>query len=127
MAMLGDARVEATVPALDLDRARRFYEERLGLTPAGSRNPGHDLVFDCGGDTRLFVYERPLTAGTGQTLAHFVVDDVGATVAKLRGRGVEFEDYDLPELKTVDGVATMGDSQFAWFKDVDGNVIGIHD
>ncbi|MEA2268998.1 MAG: hypothetical protein QOC64_1608 [Solirubrobacteraceae bacterium] len=124
--MLADARVEATVPALDLGRARRFYEGTLGLRAAGSHVSDRDLIFECGGGTRLFVYERPITSGAAHTLAHFVVDDVEATVRALRERGVTFEDYDLPELKTVDGVAAAGDKKFAWFHDVDGNVIGLH-
>ncbi|MEA2227638.1 MAG: hypothetical protein QOF04_1268 [Solirubrobacteraceae bacterium] len=124
--MLADARVEATVPALDLNRARRFYEGTLGLPVTGSHTPGGDLVFACGEGTRLMVYARPITSGAAHTLAHFVVDDVEATVRELRDRGVTFEEYDLPALKTVDGVAAVGDVRFAWFRDADGNVIGVH-
>jgi catechol 2,3-dioxygenase-like lactoylglutathione lyase family enzyme len=125
--MLTDARVEATVPALDLNRARRFYEEKLGLRAIGPHTGHGDLVFECGGGTRLLVYERPITSGAGHTLAHFVVDDVAATVGELRERGVDFEDYDVPGVKTVGGIATAGGRAFAWFKDIDGNIIGLHD
>jgi hypothetical protein len=58
---------------------------------------------------------------------HFVVDDVAATVRELRARGVLFDDYDMPELKTVDGVATVADHRFAWFRDPDDNVLGVRD
>ena len=61
------------------------------------------------------------------TVAHFVVDDVAATVRQLRALGVPFDDYDMPQLKTVDGVATVGEDRFAWFRDPDNNVLGIRD
>jgi catechol 2,3-dioxygenase-like lactoylglutathione lyase family enzyme len=127
--MLADSRVEATVPTTNLARAREFYEGPLGLRPAGHESSGVDVVYACGEDTNLVVYERgPGAPPPAHTVAHFVVPDVAAAVSDLRGRGVPFEDYDLPELRTVDGIATApGDRHFAWFKDPDGNVLGIHD
>jgi catechol 2,3-dioxygenase-like lactoylglutathione lyase family enzyme len=127
--MLADARVEATVPVEELGRARRFYEDVLGLRPAGEISPGVDVIYASGAGTSLLLYERarPPVPGPDPTVAHFVVDDVAAAVRELRGRGVAFEEYDLPELKTVDGVATVGDHRFAWFRDVDANVLGLHD
>jgi hypothetical protein len=83
-------------------------------------------VYEAGGGTRLLVYERP-TAGTAEhTLVHFIVSDVDAAVEGLRGKGVVFEEYDMPEIKTVDGILTMGDFKAAWFRDPDGNILGIH-
>jgi catechol 2,3-dioxygenase-like lactoylglutathione lyase family enzyme len=114
--MLADARVEATAPVSDLARARRFYGETLGLREGGAHANGVDAVFECGGGTRLFLYER---AGPGafppppHTVAHFQVDDLAASVAELRDAGVAVEEYE-----DVAG--------FAWFKDPDGNVLGIH-
>jgi catechol 2,3-dioxygenase-like lactoylglutathione lyase family enzyme len=126
--MLADARVEATVPVARLDLAREFYEGRLGLRPAGAHSEGVDVLYACGGETRMLVYEQggPWTPDV-HTVAHFVVDDVRAAVSELRDRGVVFEDYDLPELRTTGGVATVGEMQFAWFRDPDGNVLGLHD
>jgi catechol 2,3-dioxygenase-like lactoylglutathione lyase family enzyme len=125
--MLADARVEATIPVLALDRAREFYGGVLGLRPAGTHNPEADALFECGQGSRLMVYQRASSSPSSpHTVAHFEVDDVEATVRELRGRGVEFDDYDLPTLKTVNGVATAGDMKFAWFHDPDDNVIGIH-
>jgi catechol 2,3-dioxygenase-like lactoylglutathione lyase family enzyme len=125
-AMLGDARIDATIPTTDLDRAREFYAGTLGLPAANRPARGRELVFECGGGTRLLVYERP-TAGTAEhTLAHFVVEDLDATVRHLRERGVEFEEYDLPEIRTVEGIATFDDFRAAWFKDPDGNIIGLN-
>jgi catechol 2,3-dioxygenase-like lactoylglutathione lyase family enzyme len=125
--MLAEARVEAAVPTSKLSRGREFYEGLLGLEPAGAHTPNVDVIYECAGGTRLLVYEHPGTVRPARTAAHFVVDDVPATVRELRGRGLRFDDYDLPELKTVDGVATVGELRFAWFRDPDNNVIGIHD
>ncbi|MCW3003341.1 MAG: glyoxalase [Conexibacter sp.] len=125
--MLADARVEATVPALDLDRAAAFYGNVLGLRRAGSLTPRTDLVYELGGNTTLLVYGWSGTPPPQLTFAHFVVADVAAAVRELRERGVVFDDYDLPDLKTVDGVATVGDHHFAWFRDLDDNVLGIRD
>jgi catechol 2,3-dioxygenase-like lactoylglutathione lyase family enzyme len=124
--MLGDARIDATIPTTDLDRAREFYGGTLGLLPSDRPARGRELMYECGGGTSLIVYERP-SAGTAEhTLAHFVVADLDATVQDLRGRGVKFEEYDLPEITTVEGIATFADFRAAWFKDPDGNIIGLN-
>jgi catechol 2,3-dioxygenase-like lactoylglutathione lyase family enzyme len=125
--MVAQARVEATIPALDLERAARFYGEVLGLPSGEQLPPRTDLVFELGGGSTLLVYEWAGAPPPHMTFAHFVVDDVAATVRELHQRGVVFDDYDLPELKTVDGVATIGDHHFAWFRDLDDNVLGIRD
>lgn len=127
--LLAGARTEATVPSRDLGRAAEFYGNVLGLGPGGSLAPGTDLLYDTGAGSTLLVYEWPASPSgpRGLTFAHFIVDDVHATVRELRGRGVVFVDYDLPELKTIDNVAELGDHRFAWFHDPDGNVLGIRD
>jgi catechol 2,3-dioxygenase-like lactoylglutathione lyase family enzyme len=126
MAVLGDARIDATIPTTDLDRAREFYEGTLGLHPADQPARGRELVYECGGGTRLLVYERA-SAGTAEhTLAHFIVADLEAAVHELRGRGVVFEEYDLPHITTVNGIATFDDFRAAWFRDPDGNIIGLN-
>ncbi|HEV7753566.1 MAG TPA: VOC family protein [Baekduia sp.] len=125
--MFADARVEATVPALDLERAARFYGEVLDLPTGGSLAPRTDLLYELGGGSALLVYEWAGSPPPHMTFAHFVVDDVAGAVRELRERGVVFDDYDLPELKTVDGVATIGEHHFAWFRDLDDNVLGIRD
>jgi len=124
--MLGDARVDATIPTADLDRARDFYGGTLGLRPTDRALRGREVVYDCGGGTRLLLYERQKTGTADHTLAHFIVDDLEATVQTLRGRGVTFEEYDLPDITTVDGVATFADFKAAWFRDPDGNIIAIN-
>ena len=124
--MLGDAQVEATLPVSDLKAARKFYEGVLGLRPAGSIAPEFEMAYKCGQGSRILIYEHVATMASAHTVAHFIVADVRETVLELRERGVEFEEYDLPELKTVDGVARARGADFAWFKDPDRNVIGIH-
>lgn len=125
--MIADARAEATVPVRDLERARDFYGNVLGLRPGVSLLPRIDVVYDLAGGGTLLLYEWAGGPRPSVTVAHFVVDDIAATVRELRARGVPFDDYDLPELKTVDGVATVGDHRFAWFRDPDDNVLGIRD
>jgi catechol 2,3-dioxygenase-like lactoylglutathione lyase family enzyme len=128
MTLIATGRSEATVPTTDLKAARRFYGDVLGLPPSGAHAGGVDLVFTVG-NTHLMVYEMPgpPPLGPRRTVAHFVVDDVHAAVRELRDRGVEFDEYDTPELKTEDGVAKVAGRDFAWMKDPDGNVLGVHD
>ena len=125
--MIADARAEATVPVRDLERAADFYGNVLGLGPGVSLLPRTDVVYDLVGGGTLLLYEWRGAPRASATVAHFVVDDVAATVRELRARGVPFDEYDMPGLKTVDGVATVGDHRFAWFRDPDDNVLGVRD
>ena len=123
---LADARVMAIVPTTDLARAKAFYGGTLGLVEANVPTPGPQVVYRCGGNTLLEVYERP-TAGEAQhTLASWEVSDLRAAVDQLRNRGVRFEEYNLPEVKTEDGISATGDLREAWFRDPDGNILRIH-
>jgi catechol 2,3-dioxygenase-like lactoylglutathione lyase family enzyme len=121
--MLDSSMAVPTIAVSDLGRARKFYEETLGLkfmdeTPAGIR-------FQAGNGSWVFVYPSQF-AGTNQaTSMSFEVDDVVATVKKLRDNGVTFEEYDFPGLKTVDGIADLGVEKAAWFKDLDGNILAL--
>ena len=124
--MLTDARVMAIVPTTDLARARAFYGQTLGLTDLAVSTPGRQVIYRCGGGTLLEVYERPTAGDAQHTLASWEVHDVRAAVDQLRRRGVRFEDYDLPQVRTEDGIATAGDYQEAWFRDPDGNILRIH-
>jgi catechol 2,3-dioxygenase-like lactoylglutathione lyase family enzyme len=121
--MLSDARVNATIPAADLERARRFYEEKLGLAPA-EETPG-GVFYDCAGGTRFFLYPTQGASSGSHTQAGFDVADIEAEVADLKSRGVEFLEYDFPGLKTVNGIADTGNARAAWFNDSEGNVLGI--
>jgi len=117
--MLSEFAIYATAAASDLDRARAWYTERLGLTPE-REDPG-GVWYRFAGDTWLYLYATP-SAGTAQnTIAGWTVSGIEAVMAELRARGVTFEDYDFGELKTVDGLADFGMARAAWFKDSEGN------
>ncbi len=120
--MLETSMVVATIPVTDLDRAKTFYGETLGLQLL-SDNPA-SARFDCGGGSQLSVFKRgPSTAD--HTLAHFEVPDIEAAVRELEGRGVSFIDYAEGPLQTTDHIAQMGPARGAWFRDPDGNTLGL--
>jgi len=124
--MLKNSTVTANIPAADLDRARDFYADTLGLTPTDS-NPG-GLVFTTDGGTMFFLYETEYAGQAGHTIAQWHVEDVGREVAELRGRGLEFEHYDMPGVTWDGDVAAMeGMGHAAWFKDSEGNIMCIDD
>jgi catechol 2,3-dioxygenase-like lactoylglutathione lyase family enzyme len=121
--MLSSAPITAVVATTDLERAKEFYEGQLGLQPSDQATPGPELQYRCGDGTTLHVYERATAGDSDATCASFKVDDVDGTVDRLRASGVAFEDYDLGEIKTKNGIATFGDAKVAWFKDPDGNIL----
>jgi catechol 2,3-dioxygenase-like lactoylglutathione lyase family enzyme len=120
--MLKDATFQATIPAQDLERARRFYADKLGLTPAEESPAG--LRFD-GGGTRFLLFPSSGAASGAHTQMGFDVGDIEVEVAGLKARGVTFEEYDFPGLKTVGGIADVGPGRAAWFKDSEGNLLGV--
>ncbi|NUP48171.1 MAG: VOC family protein [Catenulispora sp.] len=120
--MLNDQPIRPTIPAADLDRAKRFYQDTLGLKIAEEREDG--IAFESG-ETTFYVYPSAF-AGTSQaTLAGWMVSDLEGTMADLRERGITFEEYDMPGLKTVDGVAETETVRGAWFKDSEGNILAV--
>ncbi|MDP2729370.1 MAG: VOC family protein [Dehalococcoidales bacterium] len=120
--------VHPTLPAVDINRARNFYEEKLGLKVI-LEDPSPGLMFKVG-DCRLYIYQRGATKAD-HTVAEFEVDDIEAEMRELRNKGIEFEDVDFPGLKTVNGIATMtmngGEIRVAWFKDTEGNILAIEE
>lgn len=120
--MLRSAPVEAALPASDLARAKKFYEDVLGLE-IHVEDPG-GIEFLCGEGTKLMVYPSA-NAGTNRaTAAGFTVQDVPATKKELEGRGVTFEEYDMPQVR--DGIFTLPNgAQHAWFKDTEDNILSI--
>ncbi len=119
--MLGDKRVATTIPVRDPSQARSFYEGTLGLRVSRELADG-SIEYDCGGGTGVFTYPTEENAGKSPaTLASFEVEDAEATVRALRDKGVTFEEYDLPGLKTTEGVAEFDGERGAWFKDSEGN------
>ena len=121
--MLTQSPIIPYIPATDIARARRFYEDKVGLVAREETNGG--VVYECAGGSWIFLY-RSQGAGTSKaSQAFWQVKDVDAEVRELKARGVTFEEYDLPGMKTVDGVANMGDTKGAWFKDTEGNIMAL--
>ena len=121
--MLTNAVCRPTVAVSDIERAKKFYGETLGLKM--SEGDLENLSFECGEGTRLEVYQSTFAGTAKSTVAGFRVDDVAATMEALRGKGVTFEDYDMPGLKTENGLATLGEGKACWFKDPDGNTFAV--
>jgi catechol 2,3-dioxygenase-like lactoylglutathione lyase family enzyme len=117
--MLKDFPIHATAAAVDLDRARQWYETRLGLVPEKEDQGG--VWFRFSGDTWLYLYGTPSAGTARNTIAGWTVTGIEAVIADLRRRGVVFEDYDFGEVKTLDGLADFGAARAAWFKDSEGN------
>ena len=123
--MLKSANVHPTIPVEDLKRARQFYEDKLGLTVV-KEDPSPAVTMSAGNGTQIYLYQRGATKAD-HTVAAFIVDDVEAEVKQLKEKGVMFEDVEFPGagLKTVNGIATMNGMKAAWFKDTEGNILGI--
>lgn len=114
----------AVLPASDIARAKQWWHDVLGHDPVYEDTEGEALFYDLGG-MPLMVY-RSDYAGTAQnTSLNLVTDDLDRDMTALRTHGVMFHDYDLPGLKTVDGVAQMGEERGAWFSDSEGNIIAL--
>jgi len=124
--MLTDAPVTTMLPVKDLNRARDFYENKLGLKPLGLRQDGKfQFAGGAGGILALFPKEGGTKAD--HTAVSFQVRNVDAAIRELKQRGVVFEDYDFPGLKTVNHVCVLGSEKAAWFKDTEGNYLCIHE
>ena len=111
------------LPAEDLSRARRFYHETLGFQ-VEDMPPERQFIIHAGGGTRILVYERPRTKAE-HTAMMLQVDDLPAVMDEMRSHGVHFEEYDMPGMKTVNGVLDMPSGQGAWFTDPEGNIISV--
>jgi len=121
--MLKNARVAAAIPAQDLNRAKAFYADKLGLTPTEELPGG--LLYQFADGTGFLLFESSGKASGSHTQMAFDVEDVHAEVKELKARGLKFEEYDSPGLKTVDSVADIGPTKVAWFKDSEGNLMGV--
>jgi catechol 2,3-dioxygenase-like lactoylglutathione lyase family enzyme len=131
MALLQDGDVATRLPAQDLDRARAFYAEKLGLEPVEERPGG--LLYRCRSGTFVAFATAGAPSGTHTQMA-FDVDDIESVVAELRSRGVVFEDVDVPGLRTINGIADVEGNypskggigeRAAWFRDSEGNLLGV--
>jgi catechol 2,3-dioxygenase-like lactoylglutathione lyase family enzyme len=121
--MLSGSGIHTTLPSSDLERSRRFYEHTLGFAPA-SVSP--DAVRYGGSDGTWFVVFPSAGRGTGgHTQIGFTVPDIEAEMQELRERGVSFEAYDMPGFDAATSIATLPTFRAAWFKDPDGNLLGL--
>jgi predicted enzyme related to lactoylglutathione lyase len=121
--MLQNAPMYAYIPAKDVDRARRFYEQKLGFTPKEEIAGG--VVYTCADRTACFLYPTPNAGTSRASQAFWEVADIEREVAELKAKGVAFEDYDTPHMKTVNGIFTGGGAKAAWFKDSEGNIMAV--
>ena len=120
--MLTNASVSTMLPATEMERAEKFYGETLGLRQV-AKNPG-GTTFETSNGNQIFVFGRGATKAD-HTVASFHVEDFEAAFNGLKAKGVTFEEYDQPGLKTENGVVTMGNVTLAWFKDTEGNILGL--
>ena len=120
--MLSAAPIRAYIPASNLQRARKFYEQTVGLDPGEVYGGG--VIYACGG-AEVFMYPTPNAGTSKASQAFWQVDDVEAEVAVLKARGVVFEEYDMPGIKMKNSIATGGGAKTAWFKDSEGNIMAI--
>ena len=126
---LGRTKAIPTLAVTDLEKAREFYGTKLGfdeLEPTDTEE--RSAAYDLGEGSYLYVYERPTPSGSTATACEFAVEDVEGVVEWLRGRGISFEEYDIPEmnLHTRNGIATLGSGvKAAWLKDPFGNILAV--
>jgi len=123
--MLGGSRMTTMLPVMDLPRARAFYEEKLGLVPEGHRPDGKFLYRLAGGGL-LALFPRGEPTRATHTAVSFEVPDVERAVRDLTARGVVFQEYDLPGLRTQNAVCVLGSEKAAWFLDPEGNTLFVH-
>jgi predicted enzyme related to lactoylglutathione lyase len=120
--MLKNAPIRAYIPASDMPRARKFYEELIGLQPKAEYAGG--VVYECGG-AEVFMYPTPSAGTSKASQAFWQVRDVEAEVTELKARGVKFEQYDFPGVTMKNNIVTAGGAKTAWFKDTEGNILAI--
>jgi len=121
--MLRNSPIIPYIPVADVQRARKFYEEKVGLKPKETYAGG--VIYECGNGSWAFMYP---SAGAGTSKAStlfWAVDDVEAEVAELKRRGVQFEEYDAPGIKTENSISKAGGAKTAWFKDTEGNILAV--
>ena len=121
--MLKNVPIVPYIPVADLARARKFYEEKVGLKPKEQYAGG--VIYECGNGSWVFMYPSRGAGTSTASTAFWAVDDVAKEVAELKSRGVVFEEYDMPGIRTENGIATGGGAKTAWFKDSEGNILAV--
>jgi catechol 2,3-dioxygenase-like lactoylglutathione lyase family enzyme len=126
MPSLSKAVVTTILPVKDMNRAREFYEKKLGLEPKGFAADGNYL-FACGGDAHIALITKPEGTRAEHTALSFEVTGIERVISELQSTGVQFESYDFPNLRTVDHICVLGSDKAAWFKDSEGNYLCVHE
>ncbi|MET0543767.1 MAG: VOC family protein [Variovorax sp.] len=124
--MLSQAKVTAMLPVIDMNRARAFYEGKLGFRPEGPRDDGR-YEYRLGDGVALALIPREGGTKAEHTALSFEVSDIAQRIRELQKAGVVFENYDLPGLKTVEHVCVLGSEKAAWFRDTEGNYLCLHE
>ena len=124
--MLTKAPVTTMLPVKDLNRAREFYEKKLGLKPLGAKQDGKFLFAGGDGGT-IALFPKPEGTKAEHTAVSFLVKDIAREIKELKAKGVVFEDYDFPGLKTENHVCVLGSEKAAWFRDPEGNILCLHE
>ena len=124
--MLENAPMTTILPVIDMQRARGFYEKKLGLKPVGMK-PDGKFVYATGSGAVLALFPKDGGTKADHTAVSFQVRDIAAAIKDLKAAGVTFEDYDFPGLKTVNHVCVLGAEKAAWFKDTEGNYLCLHE
>ncbi len=126
MVMLARAAITTILPVKDMARARDFYEKKLGLEARGFAADGN-YVFACGGDAQIALITKPEGTKAEHTALSFEVSGIERVIADLKAAGIVFENYDFPNLRTVDHICVLGSDKAAWFKDSEGNYLCVHE
>ena len=121
--MLQKSPMYSYIPAKDVKRARKFYEEKVGLKAKQEIAGG--VVYEFGKGTACFLYPTPNAGTSRASQAFWQVDDIEREVAELKKRGVQFEDYDMPDMEKEGSIFTGGGAKAAWFKDSEGNILAV--
>ncbi len=122
--MLQKSLAVAAIPAADLARARKFYEEKLGFTPDPEMEDG-GVIYRCADGTGFLLFQSSGQSSGSHTQLTFDVKDIDGEVNQLKAKGVTFEEYNFPGLKTENGITQMPNGMGGWFKDSEGNVIAV--
>lgn len=124
--MISNAQLTPILPVVDVSRAAGFYRDRLGLKDLGDE-PGGNHVLQTGSGSTLGLMPAEEGVQSAHTVLSFEVEDISEEIRNLEGKGVDFLDYDLPDLKTVDHVVSVKGERAAWFTDTEGNVLCLHE
>ncbi|MBX9852801.1 MAG: VOC family protein [Cytophagaceae bacterium] len=118
-------KIMPTLPATDLNRAKSFYENKLGLKTIKAVNG--ELIMSAGNGLNISIYKRETPTKADHTVLTFEVEKIEPEVQNLESKGVQFEDYDIPNIKTKNHIYQKGTEKAAWFKDTEGNILCIHE